>query len=204
MKPVILNLEPTGYSSKARDRLSTLAEVIDHVGGEPDAADLARADVIITRLARYIDEVFLRRCSRLSAIATATTGLNHVELAAAERRGIEILSLRGESAFLASISATAELHWGLLIAIARHLVPAFTSVQAGEWDRDRFQGMQLAGRTIGIIGYGRLGRLVAGYARAFRMKVLAFDKLPSADEGVTFCGLEELLRNLIYSAYICH
>lgn len=203
-KPMILNLEPDGYSQIARQRLESVATLRDLADKDELEATLAGADVIITRLARYLDAPFLALAPRLKAIATATTGLNHIDMNAVNTRGIDVLCLRGETEFLSRITATAELHWGLLLAAARHLRPAMQSVLTGEWDRDKFQGVQLSGKTIGLVGYGRLGRIVARYAKAFGMQVLAFDRNAiEEEEGVEEVELDVLLaRSHVLSIHL--
>ncbi len=97
-------------------------------------------------------------------------------MAAAAALGIHILSLRGEREFLEGLPATAELTWSLLLAVARKLTYASTHTSTGGWNRDFFWGTELAGKTLGVIGLGRLGKMVARYAIAFGMNVIAFDK----------------------------
>src|SRR6185312_7830256 len=115
---------------------------------------------------------------RLRAIVTATTGLDHIDLDEAKRRNIAVLSLRGETEFLESVTATAEHTWALLLALVRKVGPAFDHVRRGDWQRDSFVGRTLSGRTLGIVGYGRLGRMVARYGQAFGMNVLVNDVAP--------------------------
>jgi D-3-phosphoglycerate dehydrogenase / 2-oxoglutarate reductase len=176
LRPRILNLEPHGYSDKARTLLAELGEVID--GPLPRQAlleVLPDFDVLIVRLAHQIDREVLAAGRRLKVIASATTGLDHIDLAAAESKQIAVLSLRGEAEFLRSITATAEMTWGLLLALMRRIPEAVASVHAGEWNRDAVKGRDLSGRRLGIVGLGRVGRQVAEFAAAFKMTVAAYD-----------------------------
>src|SRR6185312_4409684 len=133
---------------------------------------------------------------RLRAIVTATTGLDHIDLDEAKRRGIAVLSLRGETEFLESVTATAEHTWGLLLALVRKVAPAFDDIRKGNWQRDNFVGCTLSGRTLGVVGYGRLGRMVARYGQAFGMNVIVNDIAPARlDAGIRSCSLAELLGN---------
>lgn len=155
------------------------------------------ADVLWVRLRHHIDEDVLAAAPRLKFIATPTTGLNHMDLAAAERRGIRVLSLRGEAEFLKEVRATAEHAMGLMLALLRHTRSALTDVLDGAWNRDAFRGQELHGRTIGVIGYGRLGQIVARYLNAFDSRVLVTD--PNISCGVlgtslTSVPLPQLLR----------
>jgi hypothetical protein len=82
----------------------------------------------------------------------------------AVERNIEIISLRGETEFLSSITSTAEHTWALLLCLVRQLVPVYENVVFGKWERTPFPLHQLSGMTLGIIGYGRLGKIIANYA----------------------------------------
>ena len=172
----ILNAESRSYSEKARQILSTIGEVEECDLDRSALIDrLPSIDVLIVRLRTQIDQEVLDAGRRLRAIVTATTGLDHIDLVAAGQRRIEVLSLRGETAFLRSVPATAEHTWGLLLSLVRKIPASFASVCRGEWERDRFRGRDLRGRKLGIVGLGRIGDIVARYGDAFGMEVHAFD-----------------------------
>lgn len=139
------------------------------------------ADAVIVRIGIAIDRSFIARQPKLRAIATATTGLNHIDLAAAAERNIEIISLRDDVAFLDTITSTAELSFGLLIDLMRRTPWAYDAVRAGEYPLEAFRGQSLSGETIGIIGLGRLGKIVAAGAAGWRMKVVYTDPNVSAE-----------------------
>ena len=183
----ILNLEPQDYSPAARALLDRLGSVTDGPLRRPELlAQVGGYDVLIVRLAHRIDREVLERAGRLKAVVSATTGLDHIDTACAESKGITVLSLRGEIEFLRSIPATAEHTWALLLALVRHLPEAVQSVRLGDWQRDRFKGHDLAGRRLGILGLGRIGEKVARYGLAFGMQVSACDPFRSGwMEGVT-------------------
>ncbi|MDQ0423280.1 D-3-phosphoglycerate dehydrogenase [Peteryoungia aggregata LMG 23059] len=172
----VVNAESLAYPAEARALLASLGEVVE-LDGERSLLihEASDADILIVRLGNQIDNEVLSACRKLRVIVSATTGLNHVDVEEASRRGIVLISLKGDLAFLESVTATAEHAWGLLLSLARHQLASSRSVVEGEWDRDRFKGTQLSGKTIGILGLGRLGRMVAEYARAFRMNVLFCD-----------------------------
>jgi D-3-phosphoglycerate dehydrogenase len=152
-------------------------------------------DAYLASLHVRADRQVLSRADRLRAIATPSTGLDHIDLTAALQRGIAVLSLKDDTQFLNQITATAELAWGLLLATVRRIPWAFEAARQGRWARDEFRGQQLSGKTLGILGYGRLGRMVAAYGRAFRMSVLACDRnaVPPAD-GIKEVTFDTLLR----------
>jgi len=177
----ILNAEPVNYSSQAKALLEALGELHEEHCDRKRLLELVPDfDVLIVRLGHRIDDELLALGSRLRVVVTATTGLNHINLDAAKSRGIAVLSLKGERVFLDSLTATAELTWSLLLGLMRYLPAANNHVKGGGWDRDQFRGRQLKEKTLGIIGYGRLGSIVADYGRVFRMRVLACDPFVTA------------------------
>jgi D-3-phosphoglycerate dehydrogenase len=157
------------------------------------------AEIIWTRLRHYIDGPVLESAPRLRAIVTATTGLNHIDLEAAEARRIAVLSLKGETKFLEGVRATAEHTVGLLLALLRQIPAAVEDVRRGGWNRDRFRGRELFGKTVGVVGYGRLGKAVGRMLRAFDMEVVVSDphrRASDLEPGVRLLGLDELLREV--------
>lgn len=172
----ILNLEPAGYSSEARAILTGLGELVEaSLSRRELLAALPEYDVLITRLQQDIDKEVIDAGRQLRAIVSATTGLDHIDVAHARSRGIAVLSLQGERALLEGISSTAEHTWALLLALVRRIPAAFASVRDGRWDRDAFRGRTLAGRRLRLVGLGRTGRMVARYGKAFGLSVVAHD-----------------------------
>jgi D-3-phosphoglycerate dehydrogenase len=127
-----------------------------------------KANVLITKMnVNYSYE----ECSKFDLIASPTTGLEHID-----NRDIPLISLKGETDFLNDVHATAEHTWALIMALIRKVPMAHNDVCKGNWDREAWQGIELHGKKLGIVGYGRVGRQVAKYALAFGMKVLAIDE----------------------------
>lgn len=175
----ILNAEPENYSPQALEILQGVGQVRQAALSRAELLSaLAEVDALIVRLAFQVDEEVFAAAPHLRVVVSATTGLDHIDLAAAERHGVRVLSLRGEVDFLRSIPATAELTWGLLLALTRNIPAAFNSVLDGEWQRDRFKGHDLKSKRLGILGLGRIGHMVARYGLAFGMQVYAFDPQP--------------------------
>lgn len=198
-KVKILISESDGFSAKAAELLGPVGElVLADLDRSGLLAAVGEADVLWVRLRNRIDAEVMTAAHRLKIVVTPTTGLTHIDLEEAGRRGIRVLSLRGETDFLRHIRATAEHTIALMLALLRHVPEATAHVQDGGWNRDLFRGVELHGKTVGIVGYGRLGRIVARYVRAFDTNVLAAD--PSMDTGavepgVTLVTLPHLLRN---------
>jgi len=142
-----------------------------------------------------IDDSNIALATKLKLIITATTGANHIASLALEQRNIPLLTLRGQTELLHSLTPAAELNWSLIMACARKLRGAFHHVEDSGWDRVEFPGVLLKDRTIGIIGMGRLGSWTARYANAFGMNILGFD--PNIDEFPEYVkrvSLEEIMK----------
>jgi len=191
----LLNLEPEGYSEKALEILRGFSDVAEGPLTREELLDcISHYDAVIVRLGHQIDETVLDAAKRLKVIASATTGLNHIDCTYAKIRGIEIISLRNETEFLDTIHATAEHTWALILSLIRNVPTAVQHVNSNGWNRDIFKGSELYGKTLGVIGYGRLGKKVAGYGVAFGMEVLTTDIKPvKVDSGVDLVSLNELL-----------
>ena len=167
-------------------------------GDEEDIGELLpRYDIYIATLKYKLRAETVAACPRLKLVATPTTGRDHLPVKKLEETGILLFSLREDPELLKKITSTAELTWGLLLALVRRLVPAVLDVRQGYWRRECFAGSQLAGKTLGVIGYGRLGRMVANYGLAFGMNVLCCDTKDALDvaPGVHRTGLEDLLKS---------
>lgn len=163
-----------------------------------DRAQLERLlpehDILVPHLGVQVDKALLEAAPRCRMIATPTTGRDHFDLRHCEAAGIAVVSLNEDMEFLGRITSTAELAFGLLLAAARNLRPALDRVtREGSWRNEDLRGRELRGKTLGIVGYGRLGRMMEGYAHAFGMRVLVHDARPVAPAHGRPCGLDELL-----------
>lgn len=194
----ILLAESSGFSPRALELLRTLGDVRqEELSGAALLAAVGDCDVLWVRLRNQIGSDVMDAAPRLKWIVSPTTGLNHIDLEAAAKRGIRILSLKGQTDFLKEIRATAELTVGLMLALLRRIPSAAQDVREGGWNRNRFQGRELRGQDVGLVGMGRLGRLVAGYLLAFGSRVRACDPRPEVFDlpGVEPMSLEELLAS---------
>ena len=139
----------------------------------------------------------LSGASRLKIIVTPTTGLNHIDLEETARRGIKVLSLYGEGEFLRDVRATAEHTIGLILSLLRHVPQSNAHVREGRWNRDLFRGQELYGKTVGVVGYGRLGQIVTRYLKAFDARILITDpamSTASLEPNVTRLSFQCLLE----------
>jgi D-3-phosphoglycerate dehydrogenase len=203
----VLIAESEGFSEDAVAQLQRVAEVTTaDLSRERLLESLPDVEILWVRLRTPIDREVLERGARLRAIVTATTGLDHVDLEACKERGVEVFSLRGERDFLKDILATAEHTVLLMLAWLRRLPAATSHVVEGGWDRDLFRGGELRGRTVGVLGYGRLGTLVARLLVAFGAEVLTSDPEVNADQveaPVTWVPPDVLLsRSAIVSLHV--
>ena len=123
------------------------------------------------RSATKLTAELIERAERLRAIGRAGTGVDNVDVAAATKRGIVVANAPESNSI-----AAAEHTLALVLALFRNVPQAHASLVDGRWERSRFGGNELYGKTLGVIGFGRIGQLVARRAQAFDMEVLAFDK----------------------------
>jgi len=166
---------------------------------------LPQADAYMASLRVQLDAALIETATRLRVVGTNTTGTDHLDLKALKRRGIEVLSLKNDIDFLRKVTPTAELAFGLLLACARRIRECSESSRQGYWARHQMAGSLLYGKTIGIIGLGRLGTMVAGYAGAFHMRVIATD--PGTHEFPDFVkrvSLEQLLSEADFISIHVH
>lgn len=163
-------------SVKAHDLLSGIS-TIDYISGTSDSElkeALNKCDIFWFRLNHKLTRSILENV-RCKYIVCAVTGLDHIDVDACNDFGIKIISLKGEKEFLKEVRATAEHTIGLMLALIRKSKRAFTHTETGEWNRYLFQGTELYKKKIGILGLGRLGKIVAEYVSVFGMQVYYYD-----------------------------
>jgi D-3-phosphoglycerate dehydrogenase len=142
---------------------------------------------LMVRSATKVTAEVLAAATELRVVVRAGTGLDNVDRAAAEARGVVVRNTPN-----ANTISVAELTLGLLLALERHLAPASADLLAGRWEKSRYVGRELHGRTLGLLGFGRIGREVALRARAFGMLVIAHDPLvKSSPAGFDWVRLAE-------------
>jgi D-3-phosphoglycerate dehydrogenase len=151
-------------------------------------AVISEYDALIVRSRTKVTKEIIAAAKNLKVIGRAGTGLDNIDVEAAQRANIKVLNAPGANA-----TAVAELTVGLMIALARDLPSAVSAAASGK--KVKSYGTELAGKTLGIIGYGRIGRLVAHLALAFGMRVLAYDIVTpeQVEPGVQMTSLEALV-----------
>ena len=168
-------LEPDRFCLDVEKQLSAIGQVIFFDGKDLDQF-LAELDVLFVRLSYKIDNAFIAKCNKLQYLCSPTTGHTHIDESEVARKGIEIISLRGQREFLETIRATPEHTFGLILALLRKYKPALVQVDKGGWNRDQLRGEELFGQRVGIIGLGRVGFRVASYCSAFGARINYHDK----------------------------
>ena len=133
-------------------------------------------DAILIRSATTLTPELIERAERLKVIGRAGTGVDNVDIPAATRRGIIVANAPESNSV-----AAAEHTLALALALCRNVPQAQASLTAGRWERSNFKGTELYGKTLGVVGFGRIGQLVAKRAQSFEMEVVAFDKFVSAE-----------------------
>ena len=170
-------------------------ELIDRPGlsGDPLAEAMVGVDAVLVRSATKITRESLARADRLTVIGRAGVGVDTIDVDAATERGVAVLTAPAGN----TISA-AELTVALILAAVRHVPAADRSMRAGKWDRKSFSGAELQGKTLGLLGAGRIGSEVARRARAFGMRVRAYDPFLTEERaqsiGLELAPLDVILR----------
>ena len=176
------------------DLIAAEHEVIVKTGLSEDelVEELADVQALLVRSQTQVTERVIAAAPKLEVIGRAGVGVDNIDLDAATQRGVIVVNSP-----LANTMSTAEHAFGLMLAAARNVPQAHGSLRGGAWDRSKYAGVELSGRTLGIVGLGRIGTEVAHRARAFEMRVLAFDPFVSKGRasqlGVELRELDELL-----------
>jgi D-3-phosphoglycerate dehydrogenase / 2-oxoglutarate reductase len=191
-RPVVLLAEKLAPSAE-----SLLGDNVEvrHVDGTDRPAllsALAEADALLVRSATKVDAEVLAASTRLKVVARAGVGLDNVDVPAATARGVMVVN-----APTSNIVSAAEHAIALLLSAARHIPAADASLRQGQWKRSSFTGVELAGKTVGIVGLGKIGQLVAQRLAAFEVALVAYDPYiapaRAAQLGIELFSLDELL-----------
>jgi D-3-phosphoglycerate dehydrogenase len=191
-KPVVLiaeELAPAALAVLGEDCELRYVDGADRAALLPAIADV---DAVIVRSATHIDIEALAAATRLKVVARAGIGLDNVDVEAATGRGVLVVN-----APVSNITSAAEHAVALLLAAARNIPAANASLKAGQWRRSEFTGVEVADKTVGVVGLGRIGVLFAQRMAGFGVRLLAYDPyVPparAAQLGVTLTGLDDLL-----------
>ncbi len=193
-KPIVLIAEE--LSPATVEALGPDFEVRSCNGADRDEllAAIGDVDAILVRSATKVDAEALAAAPRLKVIARAGVGLDNVDVTRATQSGVMVVN-----APTSNIISAAELAVGLLLAAARHIAPASASLRRGEWKRSKYTGIELYEKTVGIVGLGKIGVLVAQRLSAFGMSIIAYDPYVqpgrAAQLGVRLVSLDDLMAD---------
>ena len=192
-KPIVLIAEE--LSPATIDALGPDFEVrhVDGASREALLPALADVDAVLIRSATKMDPEAIAAAKNLKVIARAGVGLDNVDVPAATRAGVMVVN-----APTSNITSAAELPVGLLLATARNIAPANQALKGGAWKRSKYGGVELLDKKVGVVGFGRIGQLVAERLKGFGMEILAYDPYVSAQRagqlGAQLVTLDELLE----------
>jgi D-3-phosphoglycerate dehydrogenase / 2-oxoglutarate reductase len=189
---------------------------IDYLKNQPDfivdiehgldeaglCAKIPGYDAILVRSAVKITEKVIDAADRLKVIGRAGIGVDNIDVDKATEKGIVVMNTPDANA-----TTTAELTFAHILSLSRSLPAADISVRSGKWERSKFMGAELANKTLGIIGYGNIGRIVVARAKAFKMKIVAYDPFVTEEafekEGVTASDVDGLVKKADYITLHC-
>jgi D-3-phosphoglycerate dehydrogenase len=159
-------------------------------------------DAILVRSAVTVTDNIIQAADKLKVIGRAGIGVDNIDIEKATENGIVVMNTPDANA-----TTTAELTFAHILSVSRNLPAADHSVRSGKWERSRFMGAELANKTLGIIGFGNIGRIVAARAKAFNMKIIASDPFVTDEafekEGVTQANIDELVKASDYITLHC-
>ncbi len=160
-------------------------DVLEKAGHSVDVRTLApdellreipHYDALLVRSATKVTKAVIGVADRLQVVGRAGVGVDNIDVTAAKEKGLTVVN-----APLAATNAVAELTLGHMLALSRHIATADASIRGGAWEKKKFKGVELSGRTLGLLGVGRIGARVAELAKAFGMRVVAYDPYVTAD-----------------------
>ena len=169
---------------------SNLVECVQQNVDEVD--DLSRFDALLVRSATTVTEDLLVKMPNLKIVARAGVGVDNIDLDAATKHGVVVVNAPDGNTI-----STAEHTFAMMSSLLRNIPQANASIKAGQWNRSKYQGSELRLKTLGIIGFGRIGTQIAQRAKAFEMKLLVFDPFLTKDRaeklGVELGSVEDVL-----------
>jgi D-3-phosphoglycerate dehydrogenase len=188
-------LVPDNLDKAGLELLKSNPEITVQAAAKMDRAEvlaaLPNADAMIIRSATKVDRAMLDAAPVLRLIGRAGVGVDNVDLEAATDKGVVVMNAPDGNTI-----AAAEMAFALMLSLARQIPAAHQSLEAGKWDRKSFMGTEVHGKTLGIVGFGRIGRAIAKRARGFDMNILAYDPYISPEApmamGVAAVSLEDL------------
>jgi D-3-phosphoglycerate dehydrogenase len=185
-----------------RERESWEVVFLPMKAGASVAEEISDADALIVRSATKVTAALLAKADRLRVIGRAGTGVDNVDLDAATQKGVVVMNTPGGNAV-----SVAEHTLALLLALARRIPQADASMKQGRWEKKKLEGMELRGKTLGLIGLGQIGADVARLAKAFEMQIIAYDPyvstLLAGELEVELASIDEVLKSADFISLHC-
>ena len=195
-KPKVL----VGFSEKDYPNVLTFSKIGDCTFKKYNRkyliSNIDKFDILVPHLFEKIDRELIDLSKSLKIIATPSTGSDHIDIEYLKEKNIKFISLNDDKEFINLITSTAEMNWLLILSCVRNLRLLIDRVQVDKsWLNTDIRGYELNNKKLGIIGYGRLGKMVAKYGKTFGMKVLAYDIDPQKyDQNIIPVELPKLLK----------
>lgn len=176
-KPILGIVDGDRYTYNSIQTLSKYCIVKKYENLSSLKKPSTECDIIWLRLRNLVCANEFAKSPKCKYVVTSTTGLTHIDLEFCRRQSIKVISLAGHSRFLKNIYATAEHTLAITLALVRNICSSYQKALLGEWSRTNLLGEEIAGKNVGIVGYGRLGQMVADRFQAFGAKIYYFDKV---------------------------
>lgn len=191
-------LEAEDFSHKAMSKLKKIGEVSCYQKNQSIKDFIKDKTILFVRLKYYLGSDLLGASSDLKFICSPTTGLNHLDIGFLKKKKIRVVSLKNEAVFLSNIRATPEHTFGLILSLLRNYKKSFINVKSN-FNRDLYKGYEIFENSIGIIGFGRVGKILAKYVTAFDGKSFFYDNdlsIKSEHGSVKVDSIEELISKV--------
>lgn len=191
----ILITEPKYFDKEVEDELKKNVVVVSkELSTDELKNEIKDSDVVIVRTGTKLNKEILEQSKNLKLICSMTTALEHIDTEYAALKGIEIFNPVGYAT-----TATSEYTFSVIMSLLRKIPWGFENLKNGKWERSKFMGSELEGKTVGIIGFGRIGSRVGKYAKAFGARIIFYDPYVNKDIakeiGAEEVSFEELVRN---------
>lgn len=191
----ILNTLDISGAPEAKDTLEAVGSLISVAPVRDEVLKhLPSVNAYMASASIRVDQEFLDLAPDIKVIGSPSTGTDHMDLDLIRARGIDVFDIAKERDLLNSFSATSELGFGILLALVRKIPQGVVAVKRGDWARERLSGFQLLGKTLGILGLGRLGSISARIGQGFAMNVIAHDVADKSMTGVEMVDFDTLLE----------
>jgi phosphoglycerate dehydrogenase-like enzyme len=197
----MLFIGPNDFFEEVRRSVPKSWKVICVVSLKDFMSSPLEVNVILDSSIREIIDLSLKEFSKVKVVACASTGTNHIKLYANHSENVDVYSLRDTPDVLKKLTSAAEFSFGLLIALAKQLIPATAAAQSGVWNRTEYPGVILKEKKLGIIGFGRIGSSMAVFANSFGMKVGFYDPYLK-DKPKSFLEYESIEDLIVNSDFV--